>query len=67
MMCKDCYPCCDHCSYAKFIVAFKNGEFIRKDVDGCSKHPDEHHQWMARGLGYCKDFKCFEKDGQKEE
>lgn len=51
--CKDCYPCCKFCIYSIKEI-FEDKEFI----NGCSKHPEEHYQSMARGLGYCKDFHC---------
>ena len=66
-LCKDCYPCCDFCIYAKHMVSFVNGKEIKIGVDGCKKHEDEHHQSMARSLGYCKDFHCYKVNNDKEE
>ena len=56
--CRDCYPCCDFCSYAEHSYLVINGITIKSGVAGCKKHLDEHHQSMARGLGYCEDFLC---------
>ena len=58
--CKDCYPHCDFCIYAKFYFYLsENGQKIKGSVSGCKKHLDEHHQSMAKSLGYCLDFHCF--------
>ena len=57
--CKECCPCCDFCIWAKHYYITMNGKTIRSGVEGCKKYIDEHHQSMARGLGYCKDFYCF--------
>ena len=65
--CKECYPCCDFCIYAKHFYIIVNTRKIKAGVEGCKKHMDEHHQSMARGLGYCKDFHCFDADINKEE
>ena len=59
----ECSPCCDFCIYARHIVKFINGKTIKIGVEGCDKYSDEHHQSMARGLGYCKDFYCEKKNG----
>lgn len=66
--CKDCSPCCAFCIYVRRKEIFANGVKVSAIVDGCKKHSDEHHQSMARGLGYCKDFHCGCKvDSVKEE
>lgn len=67
MCCKDCSPCCAFCIYVRRKEIFANGVKVSAIVDGCKKHSDEHHQSMARGLGYCKDFHCCKVDSVKEE
>jgi hypothetical protein len=49
------------------MISFVNGKEIKIGVDGCKKHEDEHHQSMARSLGYCKDFHCYKANNDKEE
>ena len=56
--CKDCYPHCDFCIWAEYYYRSLNGERTKQGVKGCKLHPDEHHQWLARNLEYCKDFHC---------
>ena len=56
---ESCCPCCDFCIYADHYFMFINGKTIKSGVKGCKKHSDEHHQSMARCLGYCKDFHCL--------
>ena len=66
--CKDCYPHCDFCIYSNYYYLEQNKERIRVVVEGCKLHPDEHHQSLARGLHYCKDFHCYkvETDNREE-
>lgn len=66
--CSDnCCLCCLYCIYAIPHMHTIHGKEVLLGVKGCSKHPDEHHQSMARTLGYCKDFYCLnareEQDG----
>ena len=56
--CKECYPCCDFCIYAIHIYKNINGKEVKIAPQGCTKHPEEHYQSMARSCGYCKDFHC---------
>ena len=58
IQCKDCCPSCEFCLYAKRSLFIANGVVIKICIEGCEKHSDEHHQSMARTLGYCKDFHC---------
>ena len=60
--CKECYPHCDYCIHADAIIVEVNGCKIRAGAKGCFKHPDDHHQSMARSLNYCKDFYCYKVD-----
>ena len=61
-----CSPCCDFCIYADHAYLFIEGTAIKCGVKGCKKHPDEHHQSMAQGLGYCKDFYCFNMEEKSD-
>ena len=56
--CKDCSPSCEFCLYAERSLFFVNEKVVETYVKGCNKHSDEHHQSMARFLGYCEDFHC---------
>ena len=58
--CSDtCNPCCAFCIYVKRSLFFINNKCVKATIEGCKKHSDEHHQSMAQGLGYCKDFYCI--------
>ena len=63
--CKNCSPSCEFCIYAKRSEFVVNGVTIKTSIDGCKKHLDEHHQSMARSLGYCLDFHCFKVEEEK--
>lgn len=65
--CKDCYPHCDFCIYSNYYYLEQNKERINVCVEGCKLHSDEHHQSLAQGLHYCKDFHCYKVDNNKEE
>ena len=56
---KDCMPCCDFCIYAIHEEWLEDGKKIIGGPEGCRLHIDEEHQKIAQGLGYCKDFHCF--------
>lgn len=56
--CKECAPSCEFCIYAKRQYLLINEIKVKTTIEGCNEHSDEHHQSMARGLGYCKDFHC---------
>ena len=65
--CKDCYPHCDFCIYSNYYYLEQNKERIKVAVEGCKLHPDEHHQSLARGLHYCKDFHCYKAETDNRE
>ena len=64
--CKDCYPHCDFCIWAESYCLFLNNERVERMVKGCKLHPDDHYQWLARNLEYCKDFHCYKADSKEE-
>lgn len=66
MRCKYCYPHCDFCIYAEYYYLSLNGERVVQGVESCKLHPDDHHQWLARNLEYCKDFHCYKADTKEE-
>lgn len=57
-ICKDCYPDCLHCRFAILDKTAENGKYIDIRVTGCGLHSDAHHQNLAIGRHYCKDFDC---------
>ena len=66
MCCKPCSPHCDFCIHAEYYYLFLNGERIKRAVENCKLHPDDHHQSLARNLEYCKDFHCYKADLKEE-
>ena len=66
--CKDCYPHCDFCIHSKYHYLEQNKERINVVVEGCKLHLDNHNQWLAKNLEYCKDFHCYkvETDNREE-
>lgn len=64
--CKDCYPHCDFCIYSKYHYLEQNKERVKVAVEGCKLHSDKHHQSLAIGLHYCKDFHCYRVKEEEE-
>ena len=53
------HPCCDFCSHAIQGAMEVDGQMVTAGPIGCKLHKDEEHQKIARSLGYCEDFQCF--------
>lgn len=56
---KNCIPCCAYCLYSMHELIPVNGKMINGGPVGCFKHPDEEHNLIAEGCGYCEDFRCM--------
>lgn len=54
-----CIPCCDFCIHVIHDRVIFCGTAVSIDPIGCSLHPDEEHQRIAEGCGYCEDYHCF--------
>ena len=59
LICENCYPDCLHCIYSIQNKIAKDGKYVDVHVVGCSFNSDAHHQSLAKGRHYCKDFKCI--------
>lgn len=63
--CEECYPCCDYCIHVIQEKDAVDGKYVNVRNLGCDYHSDAHHQALARGGHYCRDFECIYFD-QKE-
>ena len=54
------------CIYSEYHYLELNRERVHVSVDGCKLHLDNHHQWLAKNLEYCKDFHCYKVDKDKK-
>lgn len=55
---EECIPCCDYCKWCVHDWAEVDGSRVKIGVSGCDLHLAPKYQFIAIGLGYCKDFTC---------
>ena len=55
---EDCIPCCDFCNHVEYKMGEINGKVVSLAPIACKLHPDEKHERIAVGCGFCEDYHC---------